>query len=237
MLEILLKKLCEANAQDYEKTVEYLKLAPEDLAKSPSMHQCVLIGQMFGRTATDIKDMVFQLELERKPEAHEYTVCLLFNENLTHVLLQRKMKTEFQGLLNGVGGSMDAHETPERAALREIREETGVKASDIINFGHIGTLTLPHDCKTKTDDDCTLHYFTGVVKQDVPAPQPGEPELLEWHNVNYVRNMSIPSAEGFFAGNGDLQFFVHMAVRYHKANDSMNKAHTLKKSEAVTDAT
>lgn len=145
--------------------------------------------------------------------AHAYTVCFLFAKDMNHVLLQRKDKTEFAGLWNGVGGSCRDNETPEQCAYREIQEETGVKPEEIQNLTHLGTLTLPYDCKLEQKSDCILHYFAGTVDRDKPQPQPGEPELLEWHNTNYVRNMSITSAEKYFAGNGDLQFFVHLGVK------------------------
>lgn len=145
--------------------------------------------------------------------AHEYTVCFLFEKDINHVLLQRKIKTDFAGLWNGVGGACRNGETPEQCAYREIQEETGVTPADIENFTYLGTLTLPYDCKLQQKSSCVLHYFAGKVDRSVPQPQPGEPELLEWHNTNYVRNMTITSAEKFFAGNGDLQFFVHLGVK------------------------
>ena len=217
MLEKLLRKLCDVSNRNFDAIVKDLGITDEELHKSPSTHRCVQIGQIFAMTATDVKDVAFRLELESpaKKTANEYTVCFLFDKTLDHVLLQRKTKTDFAGLWNGVGGSCKNGEDRRACALREIQEETGVKPEDIENLTYVGTLTLPYDCKTQENIDCVLHYFTGIVDKNVPQQQPDEPELLEWHNTNYVRTMSLTSAESRFAGNGDLQFFVHMSVRAH----------------------
>ncbi len=42
---------------------------------------------------------------------------------------------------NGVGGKLEQAETPEICAVREIREETGLQANDLVYRGHI---TFPH---------------------------------------------------------------------------------------------
>ena len=55
-----------------------------------------------------------------------YVLALPFNLRGSHVLLQRKARPEWQaGLLNGVGGHVEAGETPPEALVREVREETG----------------------------------------------------------------------------------------------------------------
>lgn len=57
----------------------------------------------------------------------EYVLGFLFRDNATSVVLIRKEKPQWQaGLLNGVGGKIDAPESALTAMIREFREETGV---------------------------------------------------------------------------------------------------------------
>ena len=236
MLRKLIAALCGITGEDVDAVVETLGIKVEDLAKRPSAHMKVVLADTFNVPIVQVGAIADAMELRQDDPANQYSVCFLFNENLTHVLLQRKLRTDFAGLLNGVGGTQRPDEDKFQGALREIQEETGVCQKDIVNFKYLGTLTLPYDCKPKTDTTCILHYFTGVVWGDKPSPQPGEPELLEWHNVNYVQNTPVSMAEKQFAGNGDLQYFVHMALRYHNDARSMDAAHALKKSEPQQEA-
>ena len=54
------------------------------------------------------------------------TLCYLLTN--TNILLGRKMRGVGQGKLNGYGGKLEPGETPEEAILRELFEESGVRA-------------------------------------------------------------------------------------------------------------
>ena len=100
---------------------------------------------------------------------NHYTVCILFSEDIGQVLLVRKNKTTYKGILNGPGGAIEENEDPYDGALREIREETGLDAGDLRSLGTVrlawlGELRLGDDCKTCDGSDCVLHYFGGIVK-------------------------------------------------------------------------
>lgn len=57
----------------------------------------------------------------------EYVVGFLFSEDRESVCLIRKNKPEWQrGLLNGIGGLIEADEEAHEAMIREFAEETGV---------------------------------------------------------------------------------------------------------------
>lgn len=56
-----------------------------------------------------------------------YVVGFLFSEDDKKVVLIRKDKPKWQaGLLNGVGGKIEAGESPHRAMIREFKEEAGL---------------------------------------------------------------------------------------------------------------
>lgn len=56
----------------------------------------------------------------------EYVAGFLFSPSMNSVVLIQKNKPEWQaGKLNGVGGKVEAGETPEQAMTREFEEEAG----------------------------------------------------------------------------------------------------------------
>lgn len=62
----------------------------------------------------------------------------------TKILLILKARPEFQkGFLNGVGGSIEVGETPEKAMAREFKEETNIFISQS-SWNSLGLLLDPH---------------------------------------------------------------------------------------------
>jgi len=62
------------------------------------------------------------------------TLCYIFNEG--KMLLQKKSEGLFGGgRWNAPGGKLKFAESPEKAAIREVWEETGLKVSDLKNVG------------------------------------------------------------------------------------------------------
>jgi 8-oxo-dGTP diphosphatase len=83
-----------------------------------------------------------------------YCVGLLLRRGDTEVALIEKTKPVWQaGYLNGIGGKVEAGETPLAAMIREFREETGAEVTAWRNF-----------CVLRGDDFC-VHFF--VSRQPV----------------------------------------------------------------------
>ena len=85
------------------------------------------------------------------------------------LLIKRGMHKKISpGLWAGIGGRMEQAEmdSPVRACLREIREETGITAEQIESL-HLRYFTL---CKLEENLD-SIYYFSGVLKE--------KPELCE----------------------------------------------------------
>lgn len=58
------------------------------------------------------------------------TLAFVFNRDLSKVLLIKKMKPiQHAGLLNGLGGKLEAHESHIDCVIREVEEEAGLKIS------------------------------------------------------------------------------------------------------------
>ncbi len=61
-------------------------------------------------------------------QEQKYVVGFMFDESMSNVALIRKNKPAWQaGLLNGIGGKIEAGETAEQAMTREFYEEAGLE--------------------------------------------------------------------------------------------------------------
>jgi 8-oxo-dGTP diphosphatase len=76
----------------------------------------------------------------------EATLCFLLKGNPAEEILLGLKKIGFgEGKYGGFGGKVEAGETPEMAAVREMAEETGIKvaAQDLQRVGHL-TFLFPY---------------------------------------------------------------------------------------------
>ena len=142
----------------------------------------------------------------------KYTVCLIFNEDGSKVLLQLKDRTRFKGKLNGVGGKVEPHETPLGGAYREIKEETSLTMEDIPNLRWIATLTVCEQCDDKYNDMYPeLFFFAGSTKDMSKAHKPRtESEDIGWFDI---KNNKIDVPESKLAGDGNLDYMAKLAIR------------------------
>lgn len=145
----------------------------------------------------------------------KYTVCLIFNEDGTKVLLQLKNRTLYNGKLNGVGGKIEADETPLDGAYREIKEETSLTPDDIPNLRWIATLIPCEQCDDRYSDMYPeLFFFAGSTKNVDKAQKPNsESEAIGWYNI---KNDVIDEPESKLAGDGNLGYIIKLAIRVLK---------------------
>lgn len=144
---------------------------------------------------------------------NKYTIVYLLDWNARKVLLCKKIKTDFRGQYNGVGGEHLSGESDYQCAIRETKEETGVDIAG--RLYRLGVLTLPRDCKHHDSEGAYLAFFcANVLQKEVHQPA-GEREELKWFDLDYVLDTTCRSEE--FAGNGDLQFFVNLAKMHYEA--------------------
>ena len=69
-------------------------------------------------------------------------VILVFDREKKNILMCRRRKPPYQGLLNLVGGKVEPGEEREHAAYRELREETAITREDI-TLDNIVNFTYP----------------------------------------------------------------------------------------------
>jgi 8-oxo-dGTP diphosphatase len=98
------------------------------------------------------------------------------------VALIRKNRPEWQaGLLNGIGGHVEANETPTAAMVREFEEETGYYVSPFRWFRvailsgsnyevHFFTTTGPVRKLKSTTDEEVVVYRSDLVTSDIAIP-------------------------------------------------------------------
>jgi 8-oxo-dGTP diphosphatase len=108
---------------------------------------------------------------------HDLRFTLIFLTRGAEILMLRRNKPPNQGLWNGIGGHIEAGETPRECALREIAEETGYRLGEII-FG--GTLTwegfeIPGG---------TLYLYSAEAPAGEPLPT--HEGILRWQPREWV---------------------------------------------------
>lgn len=152
------------------------------------------------------------------PKSNAYTVNILFSRDLSRILLVRKNRTAFKGLLNGPGGAVEAGEAPYACAMREILEETGLGQADFLQLDEngrrlqsLGILNVPYDCKTQDGAACELHYYAGIILEQSEDSVMPAAEALSWMPSGMV--MQSRTNSNVFAGNGDLAYFAAAGYR------------------------
>ena len=116
-------------------------------------------------------------------------VIIVYNKEMTSVLMCKREKNPYKGLYNLVGGKIEKENDGLNEAYRELREETNISKEDI-DLVHLMNFTY-------INDDVELEVYYGVLKHDV--------QLVE--EVNKLTWMSIE--ENFFdcskfAGEGNI---------------------------------
>lgn len=107
----------------------------------------------------------------------EYVCGFLFSEDRSRVLLIRKRRPAWQaGKLNGVGGKIEAGETPAQAMRREFREEASLELPESA-WQHI--VTLSGDDDAGAGRGWAGHFFRAFG--DVDTANAMTDEALEIH--------------------------------------------------------
>lgn len=118
-----------------------------------------------------------------------YNAIVVFDEKRDKMLMCRRSKNPYKGLLNFVGGKIEKEEDGLTAAYRELEEETSITKNDI-ELSHLMDFTYHHK-------EFYLEIYVGVLNNKVDAC--GEENELIW----------IDRDENFFdvtkfAGDGNI---------------------------------
>ena len=114
-------------------------------------------------------------------ENHTTLILLVRGDPITHVLLGYKKRGFGAGKYTGIGGKIELGETVRAAAVREMREETGVVMSsrDLVDAGHL-TFYFPARPKWSL----TTRIFVGRRWQGEPT-ETGEIRPV-WFEIDHL---------------------------------------------------
>ncbi|MHB8566475.1 MAG: 8-oxo-dGTP diphosphatase [Nitrososphaerales archaeon] len=109
------------------------------------------------------------------PETIRAVICYVQRRSDRKYLLLHKAKGKFgEGFWNAPGGKIELAETPERAAVREIFEETGLILSDLEKFGE---LEFYFGEEKKKPDWTAVVFKTSTFKGELRKSEEG---ILRW---------------------------------------------------------
>jgi ADP-ribose pyrophosphatase YjhB (NUDIX family) len=99
------------------------------------------------------------------PENNQYpdaTVCLILNAESNKVLLGWKKRGFAAGILNGYGGKVQENESPEEAAIRETKEESGL---DVQDLERVGVVHFIHEKFSQIVHFFVTNNYSGELKE------------------------------------------------------------------------
>jgi len=102
-----------------------------------------------------------------------YNVIWVFSPTADRVLFCKRQKEPYKGLYNLVGGKIEPDEDGFAAAYRELREETGITAIELV---HIMDFTY-FQC-----DACRVEVYFGRLSADIKVS--GDEKELTWLDVS-----------------------------------------------------
>ena len=119
------------------------------------------------------------------------TLCYLRRDDQTLMVHRVKKANDMhQGKWNGLGGKLEAGETPEECAIREVYEESGLK---VMNPQLKGILTFP-----AFDDFEDWYVFVYLVTEFAGEMIDSPEGILQWIDNTELSNLNL--------WDGDLLF-------------------------------
>ena len=130
-----------------------------------------------------------------------YNVIAVYSPDETKLLMCRRAKNPYKGMLNFVGGKIEDGETDEAAAYRELREETGI-TGDLIRLTHVMDCIYYHT-------DIVLMLYAGRLRSDVQLTE--EENQLLW--VDRTENFCDVNR---FAGDCNIEHMLRQIEFYRE---------------------
>lgn len=104
-----------------------------------------------------------------------YALGFLFNASHTEILLVDKQSPEWQrGLFNGIGGKVEAEETPLACLVRETKEESGLRTAHR-DWMHLGDLA---------SEGWLVSVYTGTFFGDAALAKQTDHEDVGWFSID-----------------------------------------------------
>jgi 8-oxo-dGTP diphosphatase len=138
-----------------------------------------------------------------------YTLCVIFNNEMSHVLLLRRKFPPYMGCLNALGGKIEDGEMIKAAVLRELEEEADIQPVHIDRFAHLVTLTYPWITRGNyKQHEVELNVFYATLHGNAHIKTGDTAEgVIGWYSCEGLE-MINPEV---MAGEGNLQYFIRFA--------------------------
>ena len=134
-----------------------------------------------------------------------YNLIVVLNENADRVLMCKRRKNPYKGLLNFVGGKIEENENGLDAAYRELEEETAITKNDII-LSHLMDFTYHYD-------NCYVEVYVGKLNKAMDVS--GDENELYWSALD---NDFFDVTK--YAGEGNIgHIMMHVEMFYKKKGD------------------
>ncbi len=131
----------------------------------------------------------------------KYNVIVVMDETDSKVLMCRRRKPPYAGLLNFVGGKVEKGEDGFTAAYRELKEETSIIKEDIILVHLMDFIYYA--------EDCYMEVYGGKLNK--PVIVSGEENDLCWCSMK-----EDFFERGRFAGNGNVGHIISLLMDWRK---------------------
>ncbi|MGD7023046.1 NUDIX hydrolase [Rossellomorea vietnamensis] len=132
-----------------------------------------------------------------------YNVLMIYNKDMNQLLMCKRLKNPYKGLINLVGGKIEFGESGIESAYRELLEETAITREDV-KLHHL------MDFKYYLQN-CYVEVYVGRLKRDVNVS--GDENILYWSDLNKdFFDMSL------YAGEGNIG---HMIEQVNMVKDSL----------------
>ena len=99
-----------------------------------------------------------------------YNLIVVFDKSFSKMLMCKRLKEPYLGLMNFVGGKIEQGESGIDAAYRELYEETAIERKSI-DLLHLMDFSYPLD-------PCYVEVYVGRLKEDVTIN--GDENTLFW---------------------------------------------------------
>ena len=104
-----------------------------------------------------------------------YNLVAVFSEDCGKMLMCKRLKAPYKGLINMVGGKIEKNEEHEAAAYRELFEETGITRNQI-KLTHLMDFTYHLD-------NCYVEVYVGRLNCEVTVK--GDENTLFWSDFEH----------------------------------------------------